>query len=194
VVSIILVTGFRPYSVFKRNPSGEIAELLDGSYFRGNEVVGISLEFKHSYLRKQYMQQIKKGYDIIINTCLSPGRNAIAIERMALNWQNDTIDEEGIAPKEGKIVEDGPDCLPSRIPVGEIVQTLRSSKIPSEISPTGGTFICNKVLYYSLYFTKSKAGLIHFPLDTEGSLNGRYPTMNIDLMIRSVEIAIQKTI
>jgi pyroglutamyl-peptidase len=194
VVLIILVTGFRPYSVFKRNPSGEIAELLDGSYFSGNEVVGLSLEVKHSYLRKQYLQQIKKGYDVIINTCLSPGRNAITIEKMAINWQDDIRDEEGIAPRVGKIVEDGPDCLPSRIPAEGILEALRSNKIPSEISFTAGAFVCNKILYYSLYFTKSRAGLIHFPLETESSLDGRYPTMNIDHMIRSVEIAIQKTI
>ncbi|MCL4450792.1 MAG: pyroglutamyl-peptidase I [Candidatus Thermoplasmatota archaeon] len=194
MVPIILITGFKPYSVFKRNPSGEIAELLNGSYFKGMEVVGLSLDVKHSVIEEGFKKELEKGYDIIISTGLSPGRNVIGIEKIAVNWQGDCRDEEGSTPKPGKIIEEAPDGIFSRLPVEDIVHSLRSSKIPSEISFTAGTFLCNKIFFYSLYYSSAKAGFIHFPVDSESSVDGRYPTMAIDFMIKSVEIAIQKTI
>lgn len=194
MVSIILVTGFKPYSVFKRNPSGEIAELLDGSYFKGMEVVGLSLDVKHSLIEQEFKKELERGYDVIISTGLAPGRSVIGIEKVAVNWQGDSKDEDGKATMPGKIIEGAPDGIFSRLPVEDILHSLRSSKIPSEISFTAGTFLCNKIFFYSLYYTSAMAGFIHFPVDSESSVDGKYPTMVIDFMIRSVEMAIQKTI
>ncbi|MEM0135163.1 MAG: hypothetical protein QXU18_08075 [Thermoplasmatales archaeon] len=194
MVPIILITGFKPYSVFKRNPSGEIADLLNGSYFNGREVVGLTLEVKHSELEKKFLQELEKGYDIIISSGLSPGRNAISIEKIAVNWQEDIKDEGGESRGGGKILKVAPDGIFSRLPVEAIFHSLRSAKIPSVISYSAGTFLCNKIFFLSLYYSKAKAGFIHFPLDSDSSLDGKYPTMTIDNMIKSMEIAIQKTI
>ena len=103
-------------------------------------------------------------------------------------------DEDGLSARVGRIVKDAPDGLFSRLQTDEILHSLRSAKIPSELSFSAGTFVCNKIFYYSLYYTKAKAGFIHFPLDSESSLDGRYPTMSIDNMIKSIEMVIQKTI
>jgi pyroglutamyl-peptidase len=193
VVSIILVTGFKPYSKFRKNPSGEIAELLNGSYFRGHEVKGVSLEVKHSVIEVDYLKELKKEYEIIINTGLSPGRNAIGVEKIALNWQGDSKDENGISKEPSKIVNKAPDGIFSRLQVEKIVHSLRSAKIPAEVSYSAGTFICNKIFFYSLYYSRARAGFIHFPLESESSVDGKYPTMAIESMIKSVEIAIQQT-
>jgi pyroglutamyl-peptidase len=194
VVPIILVTGFKQYSNFKRNPSGEIAELLDGSYFRGKEVVGMALEAKHSVLEKEYLREVKKGYEVIVNTGLSPGRRVIGVEKVAVNWQSDEKDEDGVSSKAGSILREGPDGLFSRLPVEDILHSLRSAKIPSEISFSAGIFLSNKIFFLSLYYSKGKAGFVNFPAEAESSLDGKYPTMNIESMIKSLEITIQKTI
>ncbi len=194
MVPIILVTGYKPYSSFKRNSSGEIAELLDGSYFKGREVVGIAYDFKNSVIEKKYPQELKKGYEIIINTGITPGRNVIGIEKVAINWQDPTKDEVGTSAREGRIVDKAPDGIFSRLPVAQILHSFRSSKLPSQMSYCAGTSMNNKIFFYSLYFSKAKAGLIQFPIDSESSLDGKYPTMLIDNMIKSVEIAIEKTI
>lgn len=194
MVSVILLTGFKPYSTFKRNSSGEIAELLDGSYFKGKEVKGISLDVKHSSIRRIYSEELKKRYDLIVNTGLTPGKNVVSLEKIAINWQDDSKDEEGISPKTGKIVPDGPDGLFARIPVEEVVHKLRSAKIPSQVSFSPGISLCNKIFYYSLYYSKAKSGFINFPLEDGSSLDGKYPTMVIDKMIRAVELSIQKMI
>ncbi len=154
----------------------------------------MNLEVKHSDLDKEYLEEIKKDYDAIINTGISPGRNAISVEKIALNWQDDMKDEDGLSARVGRIVKDAPDGLFSRLQTEEILHSLRSAKIPSELSFLAGTFVCNKIFYYSLYYTKAKAGFIHFPLDSESSFDGRYPTMSIDNMIKSIEMVIQKTI
>lgn len=167
---------------------------MDGFHFKGNEVVGLSLEVTHSSIGGHYLDEIRKGYDIIMNLGISPGINSVLLERIAVNWQDDRKDEEGISSGSGRIVKDGPDGLFTRLPVEAITHSLRSVKIPCDISFSAGTFLGNKIFYYSLYYTKSRAGLIHFPLETESSLEGEYPTMNIEHMIKSVELAIQKTI
>ncbi|MGC8644711.1 MAG: pyroglutamyl-peptidase I [Thermoplasmata archaeon] len=194
MVRIILITGFGPFSTYKRNPSGEIAELLDGTYFKGEEVRGLKLEVKHSEIRAKYLKEIERDYSLIINTGLAPGARSVNVEKVALNWQSDTRDEEGISPSPGRIVEEGPDAIFSRINVEETVHSLRSAGIPSEISYFAGTFLCNKIFFHTLYFTKSAAGFIHFPLTPEASVDGKFPTMEIEHMIKAVETAILKNL
>ncbi len=194
MVSIILVTGFKPYSTFKRNTSGEIAELLNGSYFKGKEVVGTTLEMGHSAIDRVYREEIGKDYEAIINLCLSPGRTSVGIGKLAINWQAGGGDEDGPATKVGKIIENGPDALFSRIPAEETVHSLRSSRIPAEVSYSCGASLCNKIFFYSLYLSKARAGLVLLPVDSDSSLDGKYPTMAIDSLIKSAEIVIQKAI
>ena len=129
-----------------------------------------------------------------MNTGLAPGATSIKIEKIAINWQTDVKDEEGISPSPGRIVEDGPDAIFSRIDVEGAVHSLRSAGIPSDISYFAGTYLCNKIFFYSLYFTKSRAGFLHFPMTPEESVDGKNPTMDIERMIKAVELVIQKNI
>jgi pyroglutamyl-peptidase len=194
VVSVILITGFKPFSIFKRNPSGEIAELIDGSYFRGKEVIGRSFEMSRKAVIEEYIPELEKKYDPILNLSVSPGLNAVSLEKIAINWSEIHTDEELVPPSSGFIVNDAPDGIFSRIPLMDILESLRSSRIPSRISYSAGAGIGNMISFYSLFLTRSKAGLIQFPVDISDALDGKYPSMGIDLMIKSVEIAIQKTI
>ncbi len=190
---MILLTGFKPFSSFKKNPSGEIAKLLDGAYFKGEEVRGIELGVTHREL-DDYVKMLNENYSLILNTGLAAGRSYISVEVIAVNWQGSEMDEEKFSAKEGKIIENGPDGIFARIPFKEIVHTLRSDRIPSKLSFTAGTFLCNKIFYLSLLNSSSKAGFLHFPATDEISINGEYPSMNIEKMIKSVELTIEKTI
>ncbi|MEM0073314.1 MAG: hypothetical protein QW078_03110 [Thermoplasmatales archaeon] len=194
MVRIILITGFAPYSNFKRNPSGEIAELLDGTYIKGEELKGIKLEVKNSEIEGKYLDQLKEKYSLIVNTGLAPSNRSISLEKIAINWQTDIKDEEGISPSTGKIDEKAPDAIFARMDVEKIIHSLRSAGIPSEISYFAGTFLCNKIFFMTLYKTDYPAGFIHLPLTPDASLDGKYPTMDMELMIKAVEIVIQKVI
>ncbi|MEM0127949.1 MAG: hypothetical protein QXO03_02530, partial [Thermoplasmatales archaeon] len=167
-----MITGFTPFSVYKKNPSGEIAELLDGSYFKGEEVRGIKLEVKNSEIRGRYLKELEVKYSLIVNTGLAPASKSISVEKVALNWQTDIKDEEGIAPSTGRIEEAGPDAIFARIDVERLVHSLRSSGIPSEISYFAGTFLCNKIFFTTLRRTSAPAGFIHFPLTPDSSIDG----------------------
>lgn len=190
---MILLTGFKPFSTFKKNPSGEIAKLLDGAYFKGEEVRGLELDVTHEAI-KNYLDELKNEYSIIINTGLAAGRSYISVEVIAVNWQSSEKDENNFAPPEGKIIDNGPDGIFSSIPVRDVLHTLRSAKIPSKLSFTAGTFLCNKIFYYSLYNSKAKVGFIHLPATDDISVTGEYPTMEIEKMIKSIELTIQKTL
>ncbi len=191
---MILLTGFKPFSTFKKNPSGEIAKLLDGSYFKGEEVRGIEIEVTHEAIRN-YIEEIGRNeYSLIINTGLAAGRSYISVEVIAVNWQSSEKDENDFAPADGKIVENGPDGIFSSIPFLEVLHSLRSAKIPSKLSFTAGTFLCNKIFYSSLYYSKAKVGFIHLPATDDISVAGEYPILEIEKMIKSVELTIQKTI
>lgn len=155
----------------------------------------MNLKMTRKEIYSSYLNEIMKEYDCIINTSIFPGRTSVSLEKIAVNWSEDSVDGEyGVLGNGRKIAEKGPDTILSRIPLEEILHSLRSIKIPSQISLSAGTSFQNEIFYLSLYHSKSKAGLINFPLETSSALQGEYPSMTIDLMIRSVEAVIQKII
>lgn len=191
---MILITGFKPFSNFKKNPSAEVASLLDGIYFKGEEVRGMQLEVTHNAINNEYVRALQEKYSLIINTGLAAGRSYISVEVIAVNWQSAEKDEANFSPEEGKIINDGPDGIFSRIPVKDVLHSLRSERIPSRLSFTAGTYLCNKIFYYSLYYSGATAGFLHFPATDDISISGEYPSMEIEKMIRAVELTIEKSI
>lgn len=191
---MILITGFKPFSIFKKNPSGEVAALLDGMYFKGQETRGIELDVTHKAVNGEYLKILEDKYSLIINTGLAAGRNYISVEVIAVNWQSAEKDESNFSPEEGKIVNNGPDGIFSRIPVKDVLHSIRSEKIPSRLSFSAGVYLCNKIFYYSLYYSDALAGFLHFPATAEISLSGEYPSMEIEKMIRAVELTIERSI
>src|SRR5690625_6962426 len=68
-----------------------------------------------------------------------------------------------------KIYSQGPDGLFSTLPNKVFVKQLNNNHLPAKISNSAGTYLCNHVMYHSLYHIHknnlpTKAGFIHLPI------------------------------
>ena len=84
--------------------------------------------------------------------------------------------------------------------IEDLVFELKKEGIPAEISNSAGTFVCNHLMYGTLLYIKEnkldiKGGFIHLPFLPEQVLDkGNLPYMPLEMMIRAIEIIINKQI
>jgi pyroglutamyl-peptidase len=97
--------------------------------------------------------------------------------------------DEAIAPK-------GPPAYFATLPVKAMAAAARDAGVPTEVSNSAGTYICNHLMYGVLHFLAARgidarAGFIHVPYSEEQVLDKTaIPAMAIATMARGVEAAI----
>ena len=169
----ILVTGFEPFAGDKVNPSYEAVKALpseiDGCLIRKAEIPVCFRTGSEMVLR--LLQ--KNSYDAVICTGLAGGRCAVTLEVCAINLMHARIqDNAGYKPVWEKILPDGEDGIFSSLPVRAMDEELKKEGIPSSLSFSAGTFVCNEVMYSLLAFLRERgedipAGFIHVPYADE---------------------------
>ena len=78
-----------------------------------------------------------------------------------------------------------------RMPPRKIAEAIDLVGIPSQVSYSAGTYVCNDVLYTLLnkYKDKSvKVGFIHVPYSTE---QNKEPSMKIEDIVKGLTVAIE---
>ena len=131
--------------------------------------------------------------DVILCIGQAGGRQFITPEVVAINLMDAKItDNLGYKPINKQILN-GQNAYFSTIPVKEIVENLNAKGIPSALSYSAGTFVCNEVLYTLLHHyenTSVRVGFIHVPYLTEQAKNGE-PSMPIENIVNALKIAIE---
>lgn len=195
----MLLTGFGPFDIFPTNPSGALAEALSKEFGCRWEILpvvfgsssGLLLEILDEYLP-----------DLVISFGLNGGISHIALEQIALNIRYSEIpDNEGKMFDPSSIVEGGPLAYRSRLPLDRILLRMRASGIPSRMSFSAGTYICNEVFYTLMEYcreTGAKGGFIHVPMASDMiSDNPRLmagPHMGMQTMIEAGRIALSEAL
>ena len=137
--------------------------------------------------------------DAIIMLGQATGRHAITPERVAINIMDATIpDNENYSPVDVPIIEGAPDAYFSTLPIKEIVAALKDKDIPSAVSNTAGTFVCNQTMYSILHFSRielpqAKVGFIHIPCTPKQAEKGT-PSMEVSIAARGIESAIKTVV
>ena len=211
----ILITGFEPYGGRGSNPAAEIARSLHGREIAGTPVVGRTLPVSHARLRNE-IDTLLRELDpaAVVSLGLAPGELAIRIERIG----HDIADFE-IPDNDGTLVADtlggnGPTALPVTLPVKRIERALLDAGIPSRLSTTAGTFLCNACLYGFLVAISEggravPCGFIHLPYmpaqvadilrrmrddkSIERHQRADLASMDLALQQRAIEIAVETT-
>jgi len=203
----VLVTGFEPFGGDSLNPTEKIIGSLANEKLEGvslvTKVLPVAFKKADEILAKLLAEHKP---DISIHLGLAGGRSSISLERVAINLMDARIpDNENYQPKDEQIRKDGETAYLSILPIKEIVNELRKEGIPSVVSNTAGMYVCNEVMYLSLYHSAKfglplKTGFIHVPYLPEQVVekflpNGQnIPCLPLDLQVKAVKIAIQKTI
>lgn len=193
----ILVTGFDPFGDDKVNPAIEAVKRLPEE-IKGAEIIKLEIPTvfnKSAEVEKRAIEEHQPDY--ILNIGQAGGRFALTPERVAINEDDARIpDNEGKQPIDEPIKEDGQPAYFSQLPIKAMVTYMKKASVPAEVSNTAGTFVCNHIMYYSLYLTNKeypniKAGFMHIPFLPEQVTNRpNTPSMALEDIVRGIEAAI----
>ncbi len=194
----VLVTGFGPYRDVDRNPSGLVAEQLNGSVIDGYEVLGavLPVSFRRA-LELVPMLLLEHRPAVALHLGLSLGAAELRVERVAINlMDSEKGDVDGYRPRDQPIVPGGPAAYFATIPTRRVVEELRGMGIPARLSYSAGTFLCNCVMYISLHTIAANglnalSGFIHVPYTPELAVKKGSPSMCLHLIKEAVVAAIR---
>lgn len=187
----LLITGFDPFDNNAVNPSWLAVEALP-------EQVG---QFA---LRKRMLPTVFGNAaqtviaeaavwepDVILCIGLAAGRGAVTPERIGVNIRDAKIpDNAGHQATGERIAADGPAAYFSTVPVEKMAQAIEDAGIPSAVSNSAGTFVCNDTLYTLLHHydgTATRVGFIHIPALPEQAQTG----LPLDRIVTALTAAIQ---
>ena len=165
----VLVTGFEPFGGETTNPSADAAALLP-SQLDGASIITATLPVAYGQALPA-LEGLLAAHQPHLVLCLGQagGRSAITPERVAINVDDAPIaDNVGRQPIDVPVVEEGPAAYFSTLPIKAIVATIRAEQIPTAVSNTAGTFLCNHVFYGLMHlvatqYPGTQAGFIHIP-------------------------------
>ena len=197
----VLITGFDKFGGESINPSSlcvnSLPDVIDNI-----EIKKITLPtvFKDS---SRVLEENIDSFSPNIVICIGQagGRSKITPERIAINIDDARIpDNIGNSPIDKTIRKDGENAYFSTLPIKAIVEELNKNNIPSAISNTAGTFVCNHIMYESLYLTSTKypnikAGFIHIPyIEEQVKDKPNMPFMKKEDIIIALELIIKTSV
>ena len=192
----LLLTAFTPFDGEKINPALEAVKLVKDRI--GNLLI-VKLEVPTVFGKsidtvREAIEREKP--DFVLSIGQAGGRAEICPERVAINLDDARIpDNEGNQPIDEPIFPDGENAYFSTLPVKAMVEAIRKEGLPSSLSNSAGTYVCNHLMYGVLYYLDKrpviKAGFIHVPYIPEQTKNKKeMPALELSEIVRGLEAAI----
>ena len=192
----LLLTAFTPFDGERINPALEAVKLVKDRI--GNLLI-VKLEVPTVFGKsidtvREAIEREKP--DFVLSIGQAGGRADITPERVAINLDDARIpDNEGNQPIDEPIFPDGENAYFSTLPVKAMVEAIRKEGLPSSLSNSAGTYVCNHLMYGVLYYLDKrpviKAGFIHVPYIPEQTKNKKeMPALELSEIVRGLEAAI----
>lgn len=178
---LILVTGFGPFEEHARNPSGELAEKLNGQMFAGVRIVGLRTEVCWREAWNSIYRAVRDySPDCLLCLGLAP-EPLIRLELLAKNVAFPCEDAKGQKPDlfpMFRIANDAPAALWTSLPVewlrdqfrqrAKALSPLRAQGtiLRATISSDAGYYLCNYVFFHAMHFLGDNTpyrGFVHIP-------------------------------
>ena len=188
----LLITGFEPFGGEEINPSWEAVKLLP------DEINGYTLEKlllpvvfgKGAETVIEAAGELRP--DVILCIGQAGGRCAITPELVGINIRHASIpDNNGCLPTDESIIPGGESAYFTTLPARRMAEAIKASGIPSEVSYSAGTYVCNDVLYTLLSRfkgTDTRVGFIHIPYSSK---QNKEPCMTMDNIIKGLTVAVE---
>ena len=200
----ILITAFDPFGGEVINPALEAVKLMKDE-IKGAEIIKLEVPTVFNGSIDKTVEAIKREKpDVVLNVGQAGGRDGITPERVAINVDDSRIpDNKGNQPLGEAIYKDGNNAYFSTIPVKAIVKKIKDAGLPSSLSNTAGTFVCNHIMYGTLYNIAKinpniRAGFIHVPFikeQVEGKEDKKAkPYMEVADIVKGLELAVEAII
>ncbi|NFI95850.1 pyroglutamyl-peptidase I [Clostridium botulinum] len=197
----VLITGFDPFGGESINPALEAIKKLP-NIISNAEIIKLEIPtvFKKS-LDKIEENILAHKPDILISIGQAGGRFGITPERVAINIDDARIeDNEKNQPIDLKVFEDGENAYFTTLPIKAMVKEMQEAGIPSSVSNSAGTFVCNHVMYGVLYminkkYPNIKGGFIHVPYIPSQVVNKpNMPSMSIEDISKGLELSVKAAV
>lgn len=198
----ILITGFDPFGGADINPAYEAVKMLPDQI---KEAEIIKMEIPTVFIKDGEVLEKAIGEhrpDVVVCVGQAGGRSDISVEKVAINLMEARIpDNEGNQPLDQKVWEDGENAYFATIPVKAMAGKIKAGGIPSSVSYTAGTFVCNDIMYRLLYLAEKqyqeiRGGFIHVQYLPEQAviLPAGTPTMAAETIAKGLELAMEAII
>jgi len=194
----ILITGFVPFGNQNINPSEILLDRLEKKPQLSSVCDFLLLPVDYDQAAQTLCAKLKsqkwRGW---IGFGQAGGRDKISLERVALNWKERDFNQANIRPwTPGPLLEGAQKAFINPMDLAKILAGLKKSKIPSEISFTAGTYICNCVYFFANQTfqdlnSKAFSLFVHVPYLPEQSQSE--PTMPIEQILKAAELIINQS-
>lgn len=188
-----LVTGFEPFGGGRVNASAEAVRRLPA---RLGSLDIVAAALPTSYARSHVvLEALIARHDPGLVLCVGQAgeRAALCVERVAVNLQYAEIaDNDGARPTDTPVVPGGPAAYLSTMPVRTAVAALQEAGLPSQLSMSAGTFVCNHVFYKLMHLAATqrpglRGGFLHVPAIAGAIANA----MALDDIARGLTIVLE---
>ena len=175
----VLITGFDPFGGAAINPAFEAVKLLPDT-IEGAKIHKLEIPTVFKKDGEVLAKAIEeKNPDIVICVGQAGGRSDISVEKVAINLMEARIPDN------------------EEQPVKAMVSKVKEAGIPSSVSYTAGTFVCNDIMYRLLYLADKegknlKGGFIHVPYLPEQviDLPVGTPSLSVETIAKGLEAAV----
>jgi pyroglutamyl-peptidase len=193
-MTTVLLTGFEPFGGDAVNPSGDavraVAERWAGPEELVTDVLPVTFADATSRVRELIAEHAP---DVVIATGLAGNRAEVTPERVALNLADARIaDNAGVQPLDEAVESGGPAASFATLPVKAMAAAIGAAGIPSSVSLSAGTFVCNATMYAAVraVTAPARAGFVHVPWAAEAAPAGA-PALPLADIVRALEIAVR---
>lgn len=195
---LILVTCFEPFGGSHVNPTIAIVKMLESMpCARGSRayvalpVVG-GTEPGSAWARLSPLVDSLMP-DAVVALGESAKAEAITFERIAVNLRDSRIpDNAGVLVVDEPVIEGAPDAIFTTLPVRGLAQACIDAGVPSTLSLSAGSFLCNEIMYRLLADDRvGCAGFIHVPQLPEQSYARGGPMMEARIATAGVHAALE---
>jgi pyroglutamyl-peptidase len=177
----VVLTGFVPFPGVEINPAQLVVERVSAKVKDGSFQMRSAFELTAEVLPTAFQSagvRIRElirdiDPDIVISLGVAARRDAICLERFALNV-NDAPkpDNDGVLANGEPIVVNGPDAYRSTLPIESLHKAIQECNIPVKFSNHAGAYVCNHVFYSARdeieqSGSNAKCGFIHIPMHRE---------------------------
>ena len=194
----ILITAFDPFGGESVNPALEAVKQMKDE-IAGARLIKLVIPtvFGKSAERVHEAMAAEKP-DAVLCIGQAGGRFGVTPERVAINIDDARIkDNEGNQPIDLPVRRDGAPAYFTSLPVKAMVRAITDKGLPSSLSNTAGTFVCNHIMYNVLYyidkeFPDTKGGFIHVPyIHNQVTAKPNTPSMSITDIVTALEAAVE---
>lgn len=195
-MTTVLLTGFEPFDGQQVNASWEAVRRV-ASRWPGPEVL-VTVELPVSFRRaRQDLRTAVAAHtpDLVVCVGEAGGRSAVGLERVAINVIDARIpDEDGSAPVDVPVIAGQPAAYFSTLPIKSCLAAARAAGVPTEVSGSAGTFVCNATAYALGHLLERlpgvRGGFVHVPR-APGQVTEGGASLEVESSARALEAVLR---